>query len=191
MTNENIAKLFDGAPESAIGALIARPCCIHHPQVTFVAEMRPYGSMLRGESCDGIPLSAPSEFWEWVERPALQWDGAGSPPVGALVTIDCMGLEIWPQAKCLIGPNVRVLATYRAGDTDMIVVDSEDGCFNVCFRASMARPAKTPEQIAAEQRAAAIKTMVAACPCPGSRSTHINCEALYDAGYRKPNGVCE
>lgn len=87
-----------------------------------------------------------------IQRPPInEWTGEGLPPVGAMVIIDRMGLTIWEDAEQFIGPNVKVLANYKAGDEDMIVVESPDERSNCCFRACMATPMRTPEQIADDE----------------------------------------
>jgi len=122
-----------------------------------------------------------------------KWSGEGLPPVGAVVVIDRMGLSIWPDAEQFIGPNVKVLANYMAGDTPMIVVESPDESANCCFRACMARPVRTPEQIAAEERQreidSAFSLVNTTTQVPGDfvRQNILRhaIETMIDAGYRK------
>lgn len=108
------------------------------------------------------------------------WSGEGLPPVGSMVMIDRMGLTIWPDAEQFIGPDVKVLANYKAGDEDMIVVESPDERSNCCFRACMARPIRTPEQIAAEERDTAVRNIMGL-----GGIQRQSAEWIYDAGYRK------
>lgn len=148
----------------------------------------PYG----GGGGDSRHNPTRKQFIYVTDRPA-PWTGKGVPPVGEMVVIDRSGLSVWPDAEQFIGPAVKVLATYKAGDSDMIVVESPDECSNCCFRAYMAKPAKTPEQIAAEEREAAIKDMMDEANLSYgageimSVRDYVECgfAALYDAGWRK------
>lgn len=102
-------------------------------------------------------------------RPA-PWTGEGLPPAG----IECMVYD-----GVIAGAKVKILA--------------HDGCLAVFSHegeykgrtAHAFRPIRTPEQIAAEDRATSVQEMVNSCPYPGSAMTAIDCLALYKAGYRK------
>ncbi|WP_288081583.1 hypothetical protein [Pseudomonas sp.] len=98
------------------------------------------------------------------------WNGAGLPPVG--IDIECLH-EIygWIGAKVV------------GHDGEAAIVRTNDGYAGLFPH--QFRPIRTPEQIAAEDREKAVSLMVDACPYAGSHSTRIDCEALYDAGYRK------
>lgn len=112
------------------------------------------------------------------------WTGEGLPPVGLRCEAGIPHVSgpnneirsvIWIEG-CVIAYHIIKGKTYAwfAEDDGFY----PPGIFEF-------RPIRTPEQIAAEERAKAIDAMVAACPYPGSDCTRIDCEALYDANYRK------
>lgn len=107
-----------------------------------------------------------------IARPTNpSWSGEGLPPVG-------VDIEVLHELYGWIGARVV------GQDGEAAIVRTNDGYAGV-FPHQM-RPIRTPEQIAADEREAAIDAMVKACPYPGSKSTRLDCAALYDAGYRKP-----
>ena len=135
-----------------------------------------------------VPLYG--EGWEYqlrgiVKRPDLAaWNGAGLPPVGAKVILSDANHDVFEPYKEMIGVEVTVVASFASpAGFDMIACALPDGLCG-CFRADMARPIRTPEQIAAEERERAISEMLriytdgAAGHCGGIA-------ALYDAGYRR------
>ena len=138
---------------------------------------------------------APARFWDdrkhdCIQRPTTpSWSGEGVPAVGATLeaTDKTLNDGVWTK--------VVILAVGKHGKDDCVlmaeVLDDKgrpgtmvaslytqyEGCF---------RPIRTPEQIAADEREAAIDEMLAATPAPGSDISLRVCEKLYDAGYRKP-----
>ncbi|ATR83982.1 hypothetical protein CS390_16280 [Pseudomonas sp. HLS-6] len=92
-----------------------------------------------------------------------------------IVKID---LPIWPQAEQFIGADCTLCAVFLTCDTWMVAVEHQAEGVCCCFQARMVR---TPEQAAAEERAAAIKEMQQVV---GTFNVH-PFECLYDAGYRK------
>lgn len=128
--------------------------------------------------------SVDSDTGPFVARPTDPlWNGKGLPPVGA----ECEYLEngngYWKP--------VRVVALdeqLRHGDT-FIVVHGDNG-YSGDSRIELFRPIRTTEQIAAEERAAAVSAMLADAGVTDSAwnedpETVVWAEALYDAGYRK------
>lgn len=114
----------------------------------------------------------------FIPRPE-KWNGEGLPPVGTVCEHEPDGFsDKWV--------TVEVLAhrEFKGHDTGLLVVfaTEDDVSFSSpeCFR-----PIKTKEQLAAEKREKAIREMVETCYYPGSTNTYADCEALYDAGYRK------
>lgn len=93
------------------------------------------------------------------------------PPIGSNVVVYDDGSLVYGQ-----GESGEVLAHVEG--CAVIRMSYGLGCF-------LPRCLRTPEQIAAEERAAAIKEMVSACHYSGSECTKTDCAALYDAGYRK------
>jgi len=114
-----------------------------------------------------------------TERPTTpSWSGEGLPPVGVVCEVEYDdGRQIWHEAEVIYhkkdGPRIAAA---------MLIGDGRDKLVWV----SQFRPIRTPEQIAADEREAAVDAMVKACPYPGSTSTRLDCESLYSAGYRKP-----
>ena len=124
-------------------------------------------------------------FWQ---RPSPAWNGEGLPPVG---TVCEYNLKAGPWFKC----EIRYVL-----DNDQ---DPEsDGWQAVIWcphleKEQMAkasgfnfRPIRTPEQIAADEREAAVMEMLKLDPfIPGRTLGELNktefCRKLHDAGYRK------
>jgi len=112
-----------------------------------------------------------------IARPTTpSWSGKGLPPVGVVCEV------------------------YHDGDwyeTKIIGIDTDDGScvfkthgdydtpYDGFVSASSFRPIRTPEQIAADEREAAVSAMLAECHAGSSRDTFLM-QQLYDAGYRKP-----
>lgn len=114
------------------------------------------------------------------ERPAApSWSGEGLPPVGVVCEAK-WGRSGW--SRCVVfahKPNAN------SGVDVLVDVDGDWTFFN---KPSMFRPIRIPEQVAADEREAAICEMASYCGYAGQP----NVEALdalarlYDAGYRKP-----
>jgi hypothetical protein len=125
------------------------------------------------------------EFPEWrksrlVPRPSkASWTGEGRPPVGTLCEAeiyDGKGMLVWREARVIHHhPRHEGSAAIAHGDEELLAWTSSF------------RPIRTPEQIATEEREAAIKEMLSVCPYPGSHDgvARLYAEALYDANYRK------
>ena len=100
-----------------------------------------------------------------------EWDGGGLPPVGTVCEYYRSEGEEWRKCK--------IVAYYLANVVAIDVIHNSA----VLLRVGLFRPIKTPEQIAAEERSAAIKEMFEIA------SDFIKIqdivESLYDAGYRK------
>lgn len=135
----------------------------------------------------------PARFWDdhkhdCIQRPTIpSWSGEGVPAVGA--TLEATGQTLNDGAWT----KVVILAVGKHGKDDCVlmaeVLDDKgrpgtmvaslytqyEGCF---------RPIRTPEQIAAGEREAAIDRMCKISAAPHMLRRHA--EALYDAGYRKP-----
>lgn len=120
---------------------------------------------------------APARFWDdrkhdCIQRPTTpSWSGEGLPPVG-------IDIEVLHELYGWIGARVV------GQDGEAAIVRTNDGYAGV-FQHQI-RPLRTPEQIEADEREAAIDEMLAATPAPGSDISLRVCEKLYDAGYRKP-----
>lgn len=118
---------------------------------------------------------APSEMWQEnrytaTARPQpAQWSGEGLPPVGTVC-------EWFSPAYGWLGGKVV------GRDGTVSVIAHNDG-YTGCHPHEV-RPLRTPEQIAADDREAAIKEM-AEIGRMGDGGYSGFCSALYDAGYRK------
>ncbi|MDH0749489.1 hypothetical protein N5D61_24500 [Pseudomonas sp. GD03842] len=103
------------------------------------------------------------------------WNGEGLPPVGTVCELRAHKLTEWSAAKIEFAyRNVIVW--------DWIGEPSINGLCTAYSHNVELRPIRTAEQIAAEEREAAICAMMEVCselPCRQS------CEDLYEAGYRK------
>jgi hypothetical protein len=113
-------------------------------------------------------------------RPTTQpaaWNGEGLPPV--VTVCEAKSFERgherdWFRATVLYSsPCTIILDDYRGGE------------FVTHPIAMRFRPIRTPEQIAAESRAATIKRLAALCPQPRADFTGAVIEALLDAGMIK------
>lgn len=161
---------WSDAPEDCVGALVAKVGNSHFPKVTFVRLAIFEQGRVRGVSCEGVSLCAYLDMWAWEDRP---WKGAGLPPVGTVC--ENQFCSRWKEVKIIAHDDERAVFRLNEGDQESYFGGSI-GEF---------RPIRTPEQIAAEERTAAIKEMVSACHYSGSECTVTDCTALYDAGYRK------
>lgn len=106
------------------------------------------------------------------------WNGEGLPPVG----LDCE----WYCDSQLGWQKVVVLA--YSGDSAWIQPEGRPSM--IVGNPANFRPIRTPEQIAAEERASAVSAMLADAGVTDSAwnedpETVVWAEALYDAGYRK------
>ena len=128
---------------------------------------------------------APALYWDdrkhnCIQRPTTpSWSGEGLPPVGVVCEVKlqeewrlCEIIAHFQQPQAIVA--AFTVAQFHGGKK----LDSK---IAECFR-----PIRTPEQIAADEREAAIDEMLAATPAPGSDISLRVCEKLYDAGYRKP-----
>ena len=119
----------------------------------------------------------PANFSWWglrIERPSTAWSGEGLPPVGVVCECHLPG-ELtnnysWVEAKVI----------WHNGPTECAVVRST----SKLAWCDEFRPIRTPEQIAADEREAAILDMERICRSGDFGSGGL--AALYDAGYRKP-----
>lgn len=171
MNQEEIAKLFENAPEGAT----------HYNDVNNMFYM--------------FRSSAPWQFWsasrkEWreagsldehsfmFERPAA-WIGEGLPPIGTTcqMTHEAWGNRGWEQVKILYISAEYAITTDGHSEQHWHIR-------NVTFR-----PIRTPEQIAAEKREAAITELREVISNAAKDDAYGWLAAeLHDAGYRKTEG---
>jgi hypothetical protein len=104
---------------------------------------------------------------------SAQWSGEGLPPVGAV-------LQVAPQFKSESG-TVEVVGSHEARIVCVRLDGDEIGSYR-SFLANELVPIHTPEQIAEDERHAAIQHMVlqslGRCDCIGAAY-------IYDVGYRR------
>lgn len=119
----------------------------------------------------------PFDHPDVVMRPAPQWSGDGLPPVGVFVRITDDG-------------SLR----YGSNESGEVIAHVED-CAVVrmsyglgCFTARYLEPIKTPAQIAAEEREAAIEAMWKIYWQPDAPTAKEALGLLWDAGLRFPKG---
>lgn len=121
-----------------------------------------------------------------VEAPA--WVGIGIPPDGTVCELRSASkftegtrLEEFPAGtRMLVGGR----ANFGGYDVAVVCVEGRHFCGTII--PEMLRPARTPEQIAAEERHAAIKAMAEiAYDATGFATNLTEMGALYDAGFRK------
>lgn len=128
-----------------------------------------------------------------IKRP---WSGEGLPPVGVVCRIITNNSAWWKYSGLTDGEDVTVCHSFKnSKGYDMVVVEA---CNGACLAVTVecVAPIRTPEQIAADEREAAIGEMVQAIylarcslDCtPLSPADEAKCAsaALYDAGFRKP-----
>lgn len=119
--------------------------------------------------------------WAAIERRvtgAPAWTGEGLPPVGTVC--EYKRGSRWEKVEVFaVRPNVN-------GSTSALFT-YECGAWTACAEPSFFRPIRTPEQIAAEERKAAIDAMSGEVGNANHEacSSWDVCEALYDLGYRK------
>lgn len=131
----------------------------------YVREYGYYAVISEVEGMDGVVVTA---------RPPA-WSGDGLPPVGAYI-------EWLSDQYGWLGGRV-------VGHDGMVTVVSHNDGYTGCH-AHEVRPIRTPEQIAAEEREAAVAQMLAldeydASSQLGMMSRADFCRALYDNNYRK------
>lgn len=111
-------------------------------------------------------------------------NGEGLPPLESTVRIVPGDIKVWSDAEQFIGADCTLKAIFMTGDTQMVAVEHQENLVCCCFWASMVR---TPEQIAAEERATAINEMCSVFMRSADEGIRVDdcCKRLYDAGYRK------
>lgn len=178
------------APEGATHAYLKKdgsPIHSHWVKVIgrdryFVAPLDHNGEGWRKDAC-------PVDLDECIAKPPKIWNGEGLPPVGTICQffVDEDDETEWHEAL-RSGMKVEVIAhfTGAGGSTIAAFFFEYGGRGNRQVEQAVAecfRPLPTPEQIAAEEREAAINGML--CYDALGNSRRGLAEALYDAGYRK------
>lgn len=129
---------------------------------------------------DSMENHLKNHFKNAVKRPQ-EWDGSGIPPVGTVCEYRLNEYDIWFTCKIvyvLTESDYCFVAWCDHLGSDQFLTFASDR-----YKLQL-RKIKTLEQIAAEERIAAIKEM---CEVASKRNTKglTLMESLYDAGYRK------
>ena len=149
-----------------------------------------------GWNCRGwIPMDCPNpERMRFIYPRPTPWTGDGLPPVGEVceVSVSHINDGAWTA--------VEILAHAKHDSDDAVLVREKNlgTMHGVIYDRSWFRPIRTPEQIAEEERKAAIEEMIRAIH-PGDINSAITkglysvlkqaMADLYDAGYRKAGDV--
>lgn len=110
-----------------------------------------------------------------IKRP---WSGEGLPPVGVVCEVEYDdGRQIWHEAEVIYhkkdGPRIAAAMLIGEGRDKLVWV-------------SQFRPIRTPEQIAADEREAAIKEIQREIMPADEYVAEIILDAITRLGYRKP-----
>ena len=134
----------------------------------------------------------PANFSWWglrIERPSPAWSGEGLPPVGLRCEAAIPHTSGPDNERSFIWIEGSVIAYYEIKGKTYAWFAEDDGFYppNVLEF----RPVRTPEQVAADEREAAVAAMLELDPylpntTLGMMSRADFCRTLYDAGYRKP-----
>lgn len=140
------------------------------------------------KSCEHIPNFPAWRALRLIPRPVepAPWNGKGLPPVGTVCEI--AGSAEFFHNRHPEGVKVKIYAHFTDDRGVELAAFTDDiGQVGGVGIAKCFRQIRTPEQIAAEEREASIKAMMALNPDENPNQTLSKwlCEALYDAGYRK------
>lgn len=133
----------------------------------------------------GRVIESPSVTCELIERlipRPVEWDGQGLPPVGTMC--EHKRVHEWNKVEVFaVKPN------YNGSQTALFTYES--GCWGGCAEPSLFRPIRTPEQIAADERLAAINYMeidagISGSAFDGDPEARVWIKNLIDKGWRKP-----
>lgn len=113
----------------------------------------------------------------------VEWDEFGFPPAGVSCEFTTNDGHNWKGCKILYADELSILTGELEGKADRRLLRKCDA--DVKFR-----PARTAEQVAAEEREKAIKEMMMHGVDAGDSTIEYSCAALYDAGYRKEPKPC-
>jgi hypothetical protein len=106
------------------------------------------------------------------------WNGTGLPPAGTVCEVNVKG-ELWARAEIKYqGKNITVWLWESESTTQ---AEFAKDPISLGFR-----PIRTPEQIAADEREAAITEFCELIGRNGTDFVRVTLARIYDAGYRKP-----
>lgn len=130
---------------------------------------------------DGGCTYKPGEIYAVTERLAPQWSGTGLPPAGTVCEARIPHHTADGRQMIWCGVEVLAHAIIQGAEYSWVKETGADGGFYAPMMLSF-RPIRTPSQIAADEREAAISAM---CELTGEKITTRAAAMLYDAGYRK------
>lgn len=159
------------APETAIAALVRQPLFVDRVETFHEAGIEYFC----GEDVSGLPYRLHVGRVTKVDRPST-WTGEGLPPVGMECEVKNDINDGWDRVD-------EVLAHTTIKGAVVAVFKRDDRVFY--SPADAFRALRTPEQIAAEQRARAIDEMWSVYWQPDAPTAKEALGLLYDAGYRK------
>jgi hypothetical protein len=144
-----------------------------------VSRRQEVGSIDRGEIAD---MDIPGNAWRLVSERPQAWTGAGLPPVGTACERAWSGEEeSYQRVKVLAHDGDLAIFRWvdgpRAGEL-------QDDRQDIIQDIPIFRPIRTPEQIAAEERAQAIEKMWSIYWQPHATSAKQALGLLWDAGLR-------
>ncbi|WP_110970836.1 hypothetical protein [Pseudomonas huaxiensis] len=128
---------------------------------------------------------------EYITPRPDRWDGEGMPPIGSVCEFqgDCAACSSDPWHRDLQdGVQCTVIAHFKSKSLEIVAFTFESADGNTQVEQSLPgalRPARTPEQIAAEEREQEVNRMVAAVQMLDKGWARKVCYSLYDANYRK------
>lgn len=119
----------------------------------------------------------------FIPRP-MAWNGEGLPPVGVECEFKSVGHHDEPEFKwCIFRGKTQfggyIIEHYQRPEAPITTADAFDPALTYF------RPIRTAEQIAAEDRRAAVLEMKGHLSFSDYLEAERHCEQLYDAGYRK------
>lgn len=134
-----------------------------------------------GLGCTWLRDRNPLPIDKCIPRTAAQpaWSGEGLPPAGTVCEVLNNTLDRPEWERCTILFMGKFKAVYESDSCHERVADVSES-WMISFR-----PLRTPEQIAAEERRAAILEMKGNLSFSDYREAEQHCAALYDAGYRR------
>jgi hypothetical protein len=113
------------------------------------------------------------------------WSGEGLPPVGTVCGHVVSGDKDYPFLEWASGDKLEVIAHREVCGVMLPIVFNLRHNTATAIQPHLLKPIRTKEQIAADERKAAINEMLTGTPWPGSDISRRVCEHIYDAGYRK------
>jgi len=122
-------------------------------------------------------------LWNVFPRPSPAWSGEGLPPVGVRCEAAIPHTSGSDNERSFIWIEGSVIAYYEIKGKTFAWFAEDDGFYPP--NALEFRPIRTPEQIAADEREAAIHEIAVAMAWHPTRSAKSLAAMVYDAGYRK------